>query len=318
MSSVIVDKILERAGESHVLTLLSENLSGTELNSFLLEVFNRRTSRQSPAQLLKHYQSNRFVKPADLPVLEMKQTELDILKIFHKFLFEPLELSPVAVLGTCSVVALADQKKILSALRGTEVLADATNAIALHISDLKKQKIWSLKSPTEKLRFATIQRHVRTQSISGKGFTPHFKIGCMVTSGLDVGNFGFEKEALTEHILVMKEIFREYYKVEQLSFRLVCRGGYDDSIKLASEVKRFVQQHYPETAIQIVETSEKEIGYYKGIQYKVDIKWGDKTFEIADGGFVDWTQQLLQNKKERLLITGFGFDFMYRITHGML
>jgi hypothetical protein len=318
MSSVIVDKILERAGEAHVLSVLSENLSGTELNSLLLEVFNQRTSRQSPAQLLKHYQSNRFVKPADLPMLELKQAELDLLKIFQKCLFEPIELSPVAVLGTCSVVAPADQKKILSALRGTEVLADATNAIALHISDLKKQKVWSLKNPAEKLRFATIQRHVRTQSISGKGFTPHFKIGCMVTSGSDEGNFGFEKEALTEHILVMKEIFRGYYKADQLSFRLVCRGGYANSIKLAGEIKRFVQQHYPETAIEVVETSEKEIGYYKGIQYKADIKWGDKTFEIGDGGFVDWTQQLLQNKKERLLITGFGFDFMYRIIHGML
>ncbi len=116
----------------------------------------------------------------------------------------------------------------------------------------------------------------------------------------------------------MKAIFREYYKVEHLSFRLICRGGYTDSIKLASEIKRFVQQHYPETAIEIVEKSEKEIGYYKGIQYKADIKWGDKTFEIGDGGFVDWTQQLLQNKKERLLITGFGFEFMYRIMHGML
>ena len=162
MSSVIVDKILERAGEAHVLNLLSENLAGTELNSLLLEVFNQRTSRQSPAQLLKHYRSNKFVKPADLPVLEMKQTELDLLKIFQKCLFEPIELSPVAVLGTCSVVAPADQKKILSALRGTEVLADATNAIALHISDLKKQKVWSLKNPAEKIRFATIQRHVRT------------------------------------------------------------------------------------------------------------------------------------------------------------
>ena len=116
----------------------------------------------------------------------------------------------------------------------------------------------------------------------------------------------------------MKDIFRGYYKVDQLSFRLICRGGYANSIKLASEIKRFVQQHYPETAIQVVETSEKEIGYYKGIQYKVDIKWGDKTFEIGDGGFVDWTQQLLQNKKERLLIAGFGFDLMYRIKHGML
>jgi hypothetical protein len=318
MSSVIVDKILERAGEAHVLSLLSEILSGTELNSLLLEVFNQRTSRQSPAQLLKHYQSNRFVKPADLPVIEMKQAELDLLKIFQKNLFEPIELSPVAVLGTCSVVAPADQKKILSALRGTEVLADATNTIALHISDLKKQKVWSLKNPNEKLRFATIQRHVRTQSISGKGFTPHFKIGCMVTSGSDMGNFAFEKEGLTEHILVMKEIFRGYYKVDQVSFRLICRGGYANSIKLAWEVKRFVQQHYPETDIQVVETSEKEIGYYKGIQYKVDIKWGDKTFEIGDGGFVDWTQQLLQNKKERLLIAGFGYDLMYRIMNGML
>lgn len=318
MSSAIVDKILERAGEARVLSLLAENLSGTELNSLLLEIFNRRTSRQSPAQLLKHYQSNRFVKPADLPVLEMKQAELDLLKIFQKFLFEPIELSPVAVLGSCSVVAPADQKKILSALRGTEVLADATNAIALHISDLKKQKRWSLKKNSEKLRYGTIQRHVRTQSITGKGFTPHFKIGCLVTSGLDVGNFGFEKEALTEHVLAMKAIFREYYKVEDLSFRLICRGGYNDSIRLASEIKRFIQQHYPETAIQIVETSEKEIGYYKGIQYKVDIKWGDKTFEIGDGGFVDWTQQLLQNKKERFLITGFGFEFMHRIIRGML
>jgi len=129
MSSVIVDKILERAGDAHVLSLLAENLSGTELNSLLLEVFNQRTASQSPAQLLKNYQTNRFVKPADLPVLEMKQTELDLLKIFQKYLFEPIELSPVAILGTCSVVAPENKKKILSALRGTELLPIATNAM---------------------------------------------------------------------------------------------------------------------------------------------------------------------------------------------
>jgi hypothetical protein len=50
----------------------------------------------------------------------------------------------------------------------------------------------------------------------------------------------------------------------------------------------------------------------------VDIKVRGKTFEIADGGFVDWTQQLLQNKKERMLSTGIGFDFMYRILRGDL
>ena len=30
--------------------------------------------------------------------------------------------------------------------------------------------------------------------------------------------------------------------------------------------------------------------------------------EIGDGGFVDWTQRLTGNRKERLLITGVGVD----------
>jgi hypothetical protein len=268
--------------------------------------------------MLKLYQLNRFVKPADLPVIELRQTELDLLKMFQQHSFTPLELSPVTILGSCSVVAPADQKKILSALRGTEVLADATNAIALYISDLKKRKDWIPKTPDKKLRFCAIQRHVRTQSITGKGFTPHFKIGCLVTSGIDTGNFTFEKEALSEHVHLMKKMYEDYYKVDRLSFRLLCRKGYEDAIKLADELKKFILVDYPQTNIDIIQSPEKENEYYKGIQYKVDITLNNKIYEIGDGGFVDWTQQLLQNKKERFLITGFGFEFMYRILHGML
>ena len=33
--------------------------------------------------------------------------------------------------------------------------------------------------------------------------------------------------------------------------------------------------------------------------------------ELVDGGFVDWTQKLLGNKKERLLITGTGIDLQF-------
>jgi len=48
----------------------------------------------------------------------------------------------------------------------------------------------------------------------------------------------------------------------------------------------------------------------------VDIRVGEKTYEIADGGLVDWTQQLPQNHKNGMLISGFGFDLMYRILNG--
>jgi hypothetical protein len=267
--------------------------------------------------MLNLYQLNRFVKPVELPVIELKKTELDLLTIFNQHGFEPIELSPIAVLGACSTVAPADQKKILTALRGTEVLADATNSIALHISDLKKRKVLT-PLPNEKIRFSAIQRHVRTQAITGKGFTPHFKIGCLVTSGLDTGSFSFEKEALSEHLHIMNALYADYYKVDELSFKFLCRKGYPDSFDLAKQIQEYVVRQHPDIKINIVETPEKEIGYYKGVQYKVDIKVNGKNYEIADGGFVDWTQQLLQNKKERFLITGFGFEFMYRIMKGMV
>jgi hypothetical protein len=315
MSSIIVRKILDRIGQPDLVDKLGESLSGTELNSLLLEVLRQQTLKCSASQLLNHYQTNRFVKPAEVNVLELKRIELDLLNIFQESSFEPLELSPVTVLGGCSVLAPADQNKILSALRGTEVLADATNAIALHVSDLKKRRAWNPKTPGEQIRFATIQRHVRTQTIAGKGFMPHFKIGCLVSAGLDTGSFSFEKMALLEHVQMMQRIFFEYYHVDQLSFRFLCRKGYADPLRLAKDVTGFITQHHPEIITDIVESPEKDIAYYSGLQYKVDIKVNGTAYEIGDGGFVDWTQKLLQNKKERLLITGFGFEIMYRIMH---
>jgi hypothetical protein len=315
--SSIVDKILERIEHPELLDTLKK-LSGTELNSILLEVFNQQIKDRTAPEMLKLYRLNRFVKPADLPVLALREVELHLLQIFKTDGFDPIELSPVSILGSCSVVAPADQKKILSALRGTEVLADATNAIALHISDLKQSNLWQPATPDAKLKFATIQRHVRTQAISGKGFTPHFKIGCLVTAGMDAGNFSFEKEAISQHVAIMKKIFEGYYKVERLSFRLMCRKGYADSSRLAGELKKDLELQHPEIDVVIVENPENEIEYYKGIQYKVDIAVKGKPYEIGDGGFTDWTQQLLQNKKERLLITGFGFELMYRIMNNLL
>jgi hypothetical protein len=315
MESPIVTKILQRIGQPDLVRILTEDLTGTELNTILLDVFSDVSSKLSPPLLLNRYQSNRFVKPADLPMLELKRMELDLLELFKRHSFEPIELSPVSVLGSCSVVATTDQDKVLSALRGTEVLADATNSIALHICDLKQNK--GLSSSTDMISFSTVQRHVRTQQITGKGFTPHFKIGCLVTAGTDTGSFSFEKQSLYLHIVAMKELYMDYYKVDDISFRFICRKhGYDSSERLAEEVREFVIGKHPDISIDIIKTPEKEIDYYKGIQYKVDIRVNGKSYEIGDGGFVDWTQQILQNKKERMLSTGIGFDFMYRIMRG--
>ena len=317
MSSLIVKKILKKIGQTELLEDLAK-LSGTELNTLLLEVFDQYTGDITPSELLKLYQLNRFVKPSDLPVLELRRMELDILEIFSRHSFRLLDLSPVAILGACSIVAPVSQKKVVSALRGTEVLSDATNSIALYISHLKKNKIWVPQKQEDKLRFGAIQRHLRSQAIRGKGLTPHFKIGCLVTSGTDSGNYAFEREAMREQMAIMKELYQKYYKVDNLYYRFICRNGYSDSRQFAHELKMHINQHNPEYNIEIDSNPEKEIEYYEGIQFKVLIGVNGRTYEIADGGFVNWTQQFLQNRKERMLICGFGFEFMYRIMNGLL
>ncbi|HEV2483314.1 MAG TPA: hypothetical protein VGS79_26800 [Puia sp.] len=59
-----------------------------------------------------------------------------------------------------------------------------------------------------------------------------------------------------------------------------------------------------------------ENDYYKGIQFKLYAHTEERVWEIADGGFVDWTQQLLGNRKERLLVSGFGLEWLYKIGAG--
>ena len=63
-------------------------------------------------------------------------------------------------------------------------------------------------------------------------------------------------------------------------------------------------------ATEVVEAPERESGlaYYRDLCFKVFGSAGGQRFEVGDGGFVDWTAKLLGNRKERLLISGYGLD----------
>lgn len=55
------------------------------------------------------------------------------------------------------------------------------------------------------------------------------------------------------------------------------------------------------------------LGYYQGPCFHLKLKnKAGKKFMLADGGFVNWTQQLLNDKKERLLTSAIGIELMAR------
>jgi len=198
---------------------------------------------------------------------------------------------------------------VVSAVRHTEVVADATNAMALHIADLRKK---GMLPGREMVRLCTVHRHVRAQEIKGKGFSPHFKIGCMVSAGRDLGDHIWECQALKEQLLALSSLFREVFGIERVRFKLLKR---EDERSLIHRLVEYLGKEGLEVGR---DDTPPPNAYYKGIQFKMIIEAAGREWEIADGGFVDWTQLLLEDKKERLLIAGFGLDLLYRIQNGMV
>ncbi|MBP1994343.1 hypothetical protein [Paenibacillus eucommiae] len=299
-----LERILKKLGNADLIALLVEEISGGDLNTLLLKIFNERLKTSTPSDLLKRYRDNRFVHPAEVDAIQLKQLEMDVLNIAIHHGVTPIQLSPVAPLGCTSVIGPVDQNKVISALRGTEVVSDATNLIALHIADLIKTN--NLRE--DLFRFSTTHRHVRAQFFGNvPGMLPHFDLFCMVTSGVDQGSYGFEKQSLWEHIQVYQSIFKTLFESD-IEVIFSERGGYKDSAGLISRVI----SHGHELQLKNVKistgTPNKENQYYKGLQFTIKTVIGDKEYYIGDGGFVDWTQKMLENKKERLVISAIGLD----------
>jgi hypothetical protein len=258
-------------------------------------------------------------------MIEIQDWGLRALRHLKGYDFQPLELSPVAQWGSCSVVGPTSQKKVVSAIRNTEVVADATNAMALYIADMRKKGVFP---GGEMTRLCTVHRHVRAQEIKGKGFSPHFKIGCMVSAGRDKGDYLWESQALKEQLSALSSLFREVFGAGQAKFRLLDRDN-EAAARPGNELSALPQKGSPllqrlaeylgKEGLEVKkEDAPSPNAYYRGIQFKMIIGVSGREWEIADGGFVNWTQQLLEDKKERLLISGFGLDMLYRIQNGMV
>src|SRR5689334_12632302 len=108
---------------------LATGLRPSELWSLLLGVLEQRAQQRSPANLLQQWETDRFVRPSYVDQRTLVELEAQLLAAAQHF--EPLELSPLAPLGACSVVALTGQNRIVSTIRGTEVVSDPTNVFAL-------------------------------------------------------------------------------------------------------------------------------------------------------------------------------------------
>src|SRR6476646_2531392 len=259
--SNISNLVAKKMGYSNLFNDLSEKLSASQLNTLLLELFRTRAKKVTPAELLRQFKKNRFAAPSEVDTINFKEFEIRCLKLAKSKGFTPITLSPLAQFGTCSAVAFVDQNNIVTALRGTEVVSDATNVFAILIArEFKKKKDQGL------IKYAATHRHVRSQALANPAFTAHFGIFCLATGGPDTGSFTFELEQLMDHINVHLSVYSNEFDLnkERLLLKIFLK---EENEIFHQKLKDRVKNMSNSMTIQIDRQLDPG-DYYKLVQFK--------------------------------------------------
>lgn len=314
MNDLFLQSLCRRIGVPNLPERLVEHLSVSDISALLLEVFRRQADKTPPQSLLTTYRQNHLVQPSAVDAVSFREFELLWLKAGRNIGFTPQELSPVAPLGSCSAVGTVHQNKVLSALRGTEVVADITNVLALETCSRRRASGF----PAAPLHYCAAHRHLRTQQINVPVFTPHFGAFCLVTAGRDTGSFHFEKENLALHIGFYVQVLTQVLDSPRLTIVLRALDPESGENRVFDAAVEHVKQHFSEMPIAVQRLLQTQQAYYQALQFGIAWEHGGSTYTIIDGGFTDWTQRITSNRKERFLGSGIGLEFVWKIMNNQI
>lgn len=302
-----LDRILREGGTSGLLDTLAERLSPTDLQTLLLEVYRRRAGAVRPGRLLEAYGRSRFTAPSPLDAGDLARLDALAHARLPEHGFTALALSPLCPLGTNSAVATVNQNKVVTTVRNTEVVADATNVLALECAARRRESLRADPRSRRRVRLAATHRVVRAQVFDG--MPAHFALLALCTAGRDEGSFGFEAESLAEQIGVHLDVLDHArdlgYRI--LSVQVSVTDLLDRHRRTLRDLLDRLTRIHPGTAFAF--DDDRESGYYSGACFEIRATTGSgDDLSVGDGGFTTWSADLLSNAKERLLISGLGLE----------
>lgn len=296
--STALDRIALAAGQPDIVDILADRLSPTDLQTLLLEVSRRRSARRTPADVLADYERSRFFGPSPFPHAGFAQWDAVARGAASRF--EQLELSPMAPLATCSALGPIQQDWSVPTVRTGEVVSDATNNLALEAALRRRRR------PTMPVHLATTQRVVRPQAYANPDLLAHFALFALLSAGRDTGSYRTEAEMIGLHLDALLGAIRAFLGPDlPLSLSWTIRTGSTDDARLAAlraAADRVGAATWEEPDRQAVDS------YYAGFCFHLWAEPAGQRRALADGGVVDWLGKLLNNRKERCLITGCGLE----------
>ena len=312
MNNPIIERIKRESGVPELFDVLAERLDPTDLQSLLLEVYRRRALAVKPGQLLERYERDRFVRPSNLApplIADFDRLAWSLLPEHYN----AIELSPLCPLGTNAAIATVDQNNVVTTIRNTEVVADATNVLALECASRRHSLLRADPRSRERVRLCASHRAVRGQAYQDPNMFAHFRLLGLCAAGRDEGSFQFETTSLVEHIAFYLRLLREVallgYHADRLRVAVTdLEQGRREQI-LKEQVLEPLMAGHPGILCDFDPGRQSGRGYYVSACFHVYATNPAGTeFELIDGGFTTWTQQILSNRKERLLISGLGTE----------
>jgi hypothetical protein len=278
------------------------DLAGHQLTSELLNEMRRRSAEVTPARVLRRFAEDRFSRTAAVDPAVLRRVESALAAHWPEGT-EELQLAPVAPFGTHAAIADVDQNRVVSTVRGSEVAADPTVVLALEASRRRSAAIARDARDASVVSLAAFQRVTRAQRFDGEMSFAHFHLSGLVTAGRDTGGRAFERQAMAAHISSMVDGLTALgcsgIQVRVTDFD----GGFSDVVEeLTSRRWR--------TGVRVVPFPERTRAgrYYTDLAIEVHVEIGGSWIEVGDGGTVDWTQRLVQSKKERAMTSGLGVE----------
>lgn len=306
-------RVLREGATPGLLSALAERLSPADLQTLLLAVYRRRAAAVTPGLLLRQYERNRFTTPSALDPGDLARLDVLVHERLTRHGFAALALSPVCPLGTNSAVATVDQNKVLTTVRNTEVVADATNVLALECAVRRRELLRADARSRQRVRLGATHRVLRAQAFADPDMASHFKLLALCTAGRDEGSFGFETAVLIEQISAHLDVLRSArelgYQASAVRVTVTDLTGGRHRPALRERVLASLTRGHPGTTFDLDDERTAGRGYYAGACFEIRATTpaGDD-LNLADGGFTSWSADLLSNAKERLLISGLGIE----------
>lgn len=276
---------------------LTRGLSPTDLQSLLLDVARSRAGQVSPARILQRWRQDRFVQPSAADPRRLAGIEARLWELLPED-FSGIELSPVAPLGVCSAVAPVDQNRVVSTVRGTEVLSDPTNALAVEAARRR-----SAGSRGGRVDLAACHRVLRAQAFAGPGLAAHFRLFALVSSTRDRGSGMAEAEMLADHLAFWSDVLQDLARWHRPRLTVT---GFDGGVvaeRVHDTVLPALAARAPAVRIEEDHARTHGRGYYSSAALGIRAYDGPDEIDLGDGGVTTWTASLLGDAKERTVVS---------------